>query len=347
MARDHTRINLDIWGDDEFRDLPVDAQALYWTLWTSPGRTYCGSHEWRPGKLSQCAGDWTVDRILSAAKTLSENLFLIVDDVTEECLLRSWIKHDGLWKVPNMAVTVALARAALGSKTLRGVIVHEVLKLREARPELSSWQRSEVQKMLGQNAINPTDIPTFNPPLNPCANPPVKGYGQLGVNPPPNPPSTTATSTSYLATATSTSTALALGDDSEAVSHAGSDGRGKALARIGKLNECATSPASWEITRAFTGEGKAPLEEQAKVAASVEKCLRAGVGPEQIAAGLQLWAESDSWAASQIGTFVAKAGRKAKARPNGADAKGSDWIAFAAQLDETQNQQPAALEALQ
>lgn len=199
MARDHTRINLDIWGDEEFRELPVDAQNLYWTLWTSPARTYCGAHEWRPGKLTQSAGDWTVDRLKQAAAVLSERLFLIIDETTEECLLRSWIKHDGLWKVPNMAVSMAMARAAVASKVLRGVIVHEVKKLVVAEPKLSSWDRDEVVKMLSQKAIDPAELVPFNPGPNPggnpLPNPPAKGYGQNGVNPPANPPPTTATST--------------------------------------------------------------------------------------------------------------------------------------------------------
>lgn len=203
MPRDHTRVNIDIWGDDEFRDLPVDAQNLYWRLWTSPERTYCGSHEWRPAKLVQSAGDWTMPRILAAAAILSERLFLIIDTDTEECLLRSWIKHDGLWKTPNMAVSMANARAALGSKTLRGVIVHEVKKLVEAEPKQGGWTRDEVKKMLAQNAIDPAEIEPFNPDpnggidphVNPPLNPPVNPYGHNGVNPPVNPPPTTATPT--------------------------------------------------------------------------------------------------------------------------------------------------------
>lgn len=199
MARDHTRVNLDIWGDDEFRELPVDSQNLYWTLWTSPGRSYCGSHEWRPGKLSQSAGDWTVRRLEAAAAVASERLFLIIDEATEECLLRSWIKHDGLWRTPNMAVSMAMARAEVASKILRGVIVHEVKKLVAAEPTLGGWKRDEVVKMLTQKAIDPTELEPFNPSPNPggnpLPNPTVNPYGQNGVNPPPNPPSTTATST--------------------------------------------------------------------------------------------------------------------------------------------------------
>lgn len=201
MARDHTRVNIDIWGDDDFRDLPVDAQNLYWTLWTSPDRTYCGAHEWRPGKLSQCAGDWTVARVIGAGAVLAERLFLLVDDTTEECLIRSWIKHDGLWRIPNMAVTMANARSALGSKTLRGVVVHEVKKLVKAEPDLGSWKRDEVKKLLAQRSIDPATVDPFNPgpngggnpAPNPGVNPAVKGYGQLGVNPPVNPAPTTAT----------------------------------------------------------------------------------------------------------------------------------------------------------
>ncbi|AMU71453.1 hypothetical protein PP298_08065 [Mycobacteroides abscessus] len=210
MARDHTRINLDIWGDDEFRDLPVDAQNLYWTLWTSPDRTYCGAHDWRPGKLTQCAGDWTVERIVAAGAVLSERLFLLIDEVTEECLLRSWIKHDGLWRIPNMAVTMANARSAVGSKTLRGVIVHEVKKLAKAEPDLSSWKRDEVVKLLSQRAIDPETVTPFTPhPTPPETPPPTRRptpdltlSDGVGVNPTVNPAPTTATATSTTATST-------------------------------------------------------------------------------------------------------------------------------------------------
>lgn len=161
MARDHARIHLDIWGDDDWMDLPVDAQMLYFTLYTSEGRTLCGSHEWNPKRLAQRAGDWTVGRIEAAAEVLSRDLFLIIDTNTDECLLRSWIKHDGLWRTPNMAVSVANARGSLASKVLRGVIVHEVQKLRSADPKSSSWQKPAVQSMLNQKAINPAELEPF------------------------------------------------------------------------------------------------------------------------------------------------------------------------------------------
>lgn len=193
MARDHARIHLDIWGDDDWLDLPVDAQLLYLTLYTSPGRTLCGAHEWNPAKLAQRAGDWTVGRIEAAAAILSQQLFLIIDTDTGECLLRSWIKHDGLWRTPNMAVSVANARANLASRTLRGVIVHEVLKLQAAEPDSSSWQRDAVLNMLCQKAVDPATLDPFDPGPNgggnpapnggsdPSSNGAAKGYREVGA----------------------------------------------------------------------------------------------------------------------------------------------------------------------
>ena len=189
MARDHARINLDIWGDDDWLDLSVDAQSLYMMLYTSPGLSFCGAGEWNPAKLTQRAADWTLDRITTAATELCQRLFLLIDTITGEFLVRSWIKHDGLWRTPNMAVTVANARANVGSRTLRGVIVFEVLKLRTANPDSPAWERTAVQNMLTQTAIDPAGVDPFNPGPkggpNPGANPGAKGgsmaYGHSGA----------------------------------------------------------------------------------------------------------------------------------------------------------------------
>lgn len=197
MARDHARINLDLWGDDDWMDLSVDAQMLYLTLYTNPGLTFCGAGEWHPGRLAARAADWTLARIEAAAVELSRRLFIIIDTDTSEYLLRSWIKHDGLWRTPNMAVTVANARADLSSRTLRGVIVFEVAKLKKANPDSNSWGRPAVQKMLGQNAIDAADLEPFNPDpnpgpkggskggSNPCSNPTPKGGRTDNLTPPP------------------------------------------------------------------------------------------------------------------------------------------------------------------
>lgn len=185
MARDHARINLDLWGDDDWMDLSVDAQMLYMMLYTSPGLSFCGAGEWHPGRLAARARDWTIERIEVAASELSHHLFLIIDTNTGEYLIRSWIKHDGLWRTPNMAVTVANARGDLSSRNLRGVVVFEVMKLKAANADSTSWDRPAVQKMLAQKAIDAADLEPFNPSPNPGPkgglNGGAKGYGHPGA----------------------------------------------------------------------------------------------------------------------------------------------------------------------
>lgn len=197
-GKDHARVNLSIWGDDDWLDLSPSAQHLYLVLWTSPGLSYCGAGEWRPGKISQRAAGWTVEAVEQAAAELSRELFLLIDTTSEEFLLRSWVKHDQLWKQPHMAVSMANARADLASRNLRGVVVHEVQKIRRDNPNLGAWTKDSVVELLAQKAVDPASLPEFtpsgHPPPDPSSDPSrhpsrVDTVG-VTVDPPSDPPST-------------------------------------------------------------------------------------------------------------------------------------------------------------
>lgn len=203
MAGEHTKMNRDIWSSDEFLDLSRNAQHLYFVLWTHPKRSFCGSVDWHPGRLAAFASDLTTDLVIESAIELARNLFVAVDLDTEEALVRSWIKHDGLYRQPNMAVAMAKDRAGLASRGLRGIVVHEVAKLVIAEPDLSGWKRDQVVSMLAQKAVNPTDFwaaspwanPTGNPSVNPSGNPSVNPLSNPGVYPGPTTATTPTTQT--------------------------------------------------------------------------------------------------------------------------------------------------------
>lgn len=200
-GRDHERTGLDLWGEDSFLDLTPPAQHLFFVLKTNPQLSYCGAGEWHPGRIAARSRGWTADEVVLAAVELthSPDIYLIVDEDCEEYLLRSWIKHDGLWKQPNMTVSMANDRAALASRTLRGIVVHEVRKIAAANPGVSSWERDSVRKLLAQTPIdpasvepwkpgpkgggNPTIDPSADPSSNPSSDPSVKGYAKGWANP--------------------------------------------------------------------------------------------------------------------------------------------------------------------
>ncbi len=157
MARDHARIWLSIWSDDDFRALPPDAQHLYFVLVTSPSLSYAGVADWRPGRIAANAAGWTAGAVRSAAEPLVRGLYVVIDEDSEEVLLRSFIRNDGLMKNPNVAVSMALAFADTASPTLRGVIVHELKRLHDTEPDLKGWPK--VASLLDRKAIDPASYP--------------------------------------------------------------------------------------------------------------------------------------------------------------------------------------------
>lgn len=203
MARDRASIRLNMWADDDWRALTADAQWLYMLLLSHPTLSYAGVAEWRPGRLAAMAKGRTTDDVMHAAGELSDRLFVVVDESTEEVLIRSFVKHDGLMKQPKLVVSMVNAYAAIASKRLREVLAFEVQKLRDREPDLNAWSVSQVQTILKADSV---DVHTFTPgftpgltlDLTPDVTPgftPNGGHG-LGL------PTTTATSTATSSTQT-------------------------------------------------------------------------------------------------------------------------------------------------
>lgn len=165
MAREYARTNVTIWQDPDFRALPYPAQMLYYMLWTHPELSYCGVLDWRPAKLTGNAAGWTKKDLQACADCLEARHFIVTDDETEECLVRSWVRWDGLIRQPRLAVSFANAYAAVGSNLIRGVIVHELNKLRALEPGAEGWGKPQVKAMAGLPTINPKTRDTVSDPF--------------------------------------------------------------------------------------------------------------------------------------------------------------------------------------
>lgn len=178
MARDHARIRLDIWADEDFTDLTSSGQWLYQRLLTHADLSYCGVTDWRPGRLAASAADLSGTDVEMFAAELEAGQFLVIDRKTEEVLVRSFVKHDGLMDKWNLAAAVARTFTAVASKALRGVIVHELYRLKEDYPEYRGWERPDVRKVLRREAIAPSDAREMtlpNPTESPKGSPSKRG----------------------------------------------------------------------------------------------------------------------------------------------------------------------------
>lgn len=160
MPRESARINVDIWSDDDFRDLTAPAQALYFKLTTHPGLTYAGTLDWHPGRIAALSREETVRDVMIAAGELSHNYFCVFDQDTDEVLVRSFLRHDGLLKQERLHVSVAKAFGSVASNKIRAVIVHELQRYKRENPDLKGWDKPQMRTVLKQSACSVRETET-------------------------------------------------------------------------------------------------------------------------------------------------------------------------------------------
>lgn len=158
LAKEYGQLRHDIWNDDDWLDLTVPAQHLYMTLLSDPTLTYCGVTDWRPGRLAQRAAENPTSATILAAQELSYAYFIVVDEDTEEVMIRSYLRHDPILKNPRLAVTMSKDFAAVGSRKIRAALVHELQRLKRENPDWGAWEKPQVKTILRQNAVNPKEM---------------------------------------------------------------------------------------------------------------------------------------------------------------------------------------------
>jgi hypothetical protein len=185
VARTSSYFKTSIWSD-EFRALPSAAQHLYISIWTSAGLSYAGVADWRPARLAKVSADLTPEKVVEAGLILHHGLYIVVDEETEEVLIRTFIRNDGLMDQPNVAAAMVRDYGRIASPAIRGVIVYELQRLFEDAPELKGWRDQKAGKdraslLLPNPSVNPSLNPTGWGSGNPSPNPPELDEGTLPV----------------------------------------------------------------------------------------------------------------------------------------------------------------------
>lgn len=158
MAREYGQLRHDIWNDDDWRDLTLPAQWLYMVLLSDPKLNYCGVAPWHIGKLAQKSSEGDGLTVLLAAQELTDRLFIVVDEETEEALIRSYLKHDPILKNPRLAVTMSKDFGAVGSNKIRAALVYELGRLAKSNPDWVAWEKPQVKTILRQRAVSAKEI---------------------------------------------------------------------------------------------------------------------------------------------------------------------------------------------
>lgn len=139
MARDHARILTAIWRDEDFRALPSAAQHVYLTVVSQQELSYAGRLDYRPGRIAALAKDNTAKKTEAAVKVLERERFVVVDNDTEELLVRTYVRHDGILDRTNMGKAMGRAMVQIISTKVRHALLNELARLLEERPDAPGW----------------------------------------------------------------------------------------------------------------------------------------------------------------------------------------------------------------
>lgn len=157
MARTHGRLYGSIWNDEDFLDLTGDAQRMYMMLLSLPNVSHCGLLALTVKRWARKAKDWTVERAETALAELDATEYIVIDEDTEELLIRSLMRRDEVYKQPNVLASAATDAEGIASPKLRSALLEEVIRIGRIEG-LSERVRTILSTLAG--TLRPTLTPT-------------------------------------------------------------------------------------------------------------------------------------------------------------------------------------------
>lgn len=184
MARSHARIQTAIWGDKDFKARSGPAQLAYFMLTSQPDLGHSGLLSLTVRRWAGLSSDGTKESIWDAITELADSNFVVVDEDTEELLIRSLVRNDNAWKQPKV-LSVAITEAArIASPKLRARFCDEMKRIDpRGLPDKTREDVEALLKELPESLANahlelPAEAPADPPPDPPeedPANPPIEG----------------------------------------------------------------------------------------------------------------------------------------------------------------------------
>ncbi|MFB6805417.1 hypothetical protein [Streptomyces sp. NPDC056387] len=365
MARGHGRILTSIWEDGDFLDLEPVEQRLYLFLISQPNLNHAGLLDLTLRRWARKARGLTSADLEKLLQTLDARRFVVMDEDTEELLIRSFIRNDGVWRMPKVMGAAVSGALEISSKRLQQALLAEMsripldelndepAKLRNGSQGPSIRRQIEDHMLVLQNAFGG---PTRNPPRGgsgtPSATPSgtpsdtpdeggpkgsTRGRAPLYVRAAPAPAPTPAPNPSPIQEGSVAEEA----GQSELVIVSDAD-------FVGAAEAAPIEPAAVS-TQTIVGEWldrcakRPPSQTVGQTSKQIKKLVEDGIDPDDIRRGLAKWMAKGS-APSAIPSFVNEAMNAAPSASGnvvhlqtgqtltGTDAKVAGWAALAAQL---------------
>ncbi|MGO1049805.1 hypothetical protein [Crossiella sp. CA198] len=201
-ARTHAAFYFDIWDDENFCNRTGPAQLFLHFLFEQPNLSYAGVLPLTMGRWARKLRSLGDERIRVALAELDTAAFVLIDEDTEEVLIRDFVRSDRLWRMPHMLTCSIREARLIHSATLRQAygadlvrIIEDPTLAEEAARKFTPEHRAAAYELAGATApFSPPGPPPGEPlpqPLsNPSANPSAGDNRTPPVTPAPTPPAT-------------------------------------------------------------------------------------------------------------------------------------------------------------
>jgi hypothetical protein len=119
MPRSHGRILSAIWNDGDFLALEAGPQRLYLFLLSQPDLSHAGLVPMRVRRWAKKVALGTVASITADLGDLEGARFVVSDEDTEEVLIRTFVRNDGVYKQPKVMMRLREDARQIESAKLR------------------------------------------------------------------------------------------------------------------------------------------------------------------------------------------------------------------------------------
>lgn len=119
MPRTHGRIMASIWNDPDFVGLPPGPQRLYMFILSQPDLSHAGLVPLRVGRWAKKVAGGTRESIEAEIALLEHARFVLADYDTEELLVRTFVRNDGVYKQPKVMLRMREDARQIESAELR------------------------------------------------------------------------------------------------------------------------------------------------------------------------------------------------------------------------------------
>lgn len=127
------------WLDPDFVALNPQEQQLYFLLLSHPKRNHVGVLPLTLRHWASLTAEVSEDTVRAALMRLAQTRFVVLDWDTEEVLIRTYIRNDGVYLQPQIMKCALKQVFETQSKMLRKVIAEEIQRL-DKYETMQDWQ---------------------------------------------------------------------------------------------------------------------------------------------------------------------------------------------------------------